>query len=385
MNKLPRRSFIRATLVGSLFASFAGAVNSMTMLDRVSNRPRLRPTASLETSVDPGKLICVGFDGSRENHPGVRRVHSAIQEGYCGAIMLLARNIEDSSQLSDLCGYLNEARTSKDLLISIDNEGGRVLRTKNKQGFLDWHSAAAITASGMNSDQRRAYYRERATQLKSVGVNWNFAPVIDLNVNPQNPIIGQIGRSYSLDPAVVAEIAEDVIMSHRDAGVMTALKHFPGHGSTSSDSHFELPDISQSWSELELLPYWDLHHKGLLDAIMTAHVFHPLFSDQEQFPASLSSRCYKFIRNTLRFNGVILTDDLQMRAISKTLSPGRASVTALKAGADIALFSNFLNPDHDIAFRIYEEISSALEWGELEAKRVSEANNRVDELRTKYA
>jgi len=205
-------------------------------------------------------------------------------------------------------------------------------------------SADSITKSGMSDEEITAYWTERAWQLSQVGINLNFAPVVDLVVNSDNPIIGKLGRAYGSDPLVVSRMARLFASAHRSAGVKTSLKHFPGHGSSRTDSHKETADVSQTWQAHEIDPYVNLVRSGFVDSIMCGHLLHSTYSDEPWLPTSLSWRCVSAIRS-LGFPGPIFTDDMQMASVEDILPRESAAEAAVNAGNTFLIYSNYRDSD----------------------------------------
>lgn len=326
-------------------------------------------------------LLIFGFSGKSASDQDVQRVISDIENKRCGGVILLSRNIWSFDQMKALCLEISNASLSGDPLIAIDNEGGAVLRTSAATGFRSWISAEQAHASFTGFNQAYEYYLRRAVELHLVGVNLNLAPVVDVNTFRENPIIGALGRSYSSDPHEVARLASDFVVAHRDAQVLTSIKHFPGHGSSRVDSHFEIPDISASWDDDELIPFRSMINRGLTDTIMTGHLYHPRFSDSEGYPASLSRQTYSFIRNELRFDGVVVTDDLMMAPIEEIHSIEQAATSALKAGADLLIFSAFREVDPLLPGRVHASIKQALAEGQLDENAIYSSARRVRSLK----
>jgi len=156
-----------------------------------------------------------------------------------------------------------------------------------------------------------------AAQLADAGFNMNLGPVVDLNLNPHNPVIGARDRSFSADPDVVTALATAFIEAHRQANIVTVAKHFPGHGSSTTDSHKTLADVSKTWRPIEIEPYQRLAKAGLLDAVMIGHLYQPRFSDMEGLPASLSAKAVRALRDKswIDFDGVVISDDMEMGAV----------------------------------------------------------------------
>lgn len=201
-----------------------------------------------------------------------------------------------------------------------------------------------MATSGMTDAEMEAYWSERAWEMSEVGINLNYAPVVDLDLNPDNPIIGALGRSYGRDPAEVSRLAAIFIQAHRAQGIKTSLKHFPGHGSATTDSHKDAADISGSWQEIEIAPFANMIRAGLADTLMNGHLLHPRFSDEPWIPSSMSWRSVKAVRE-LGFRGAIITDDMQMAAVDDIFLPEEAALAAVNAGNTFLIYSNYRNTD----------------------------------------
>jgi beta-N-acetylhexosaminidase len=342
------------------------------------------------SQVDPvrraGARILVGFTGTRARDPGVQQVARDLAQGRIGGVILFARNIRSARQLRRLLDGLRDAAGGTPPIIAIDNEGGAATRTADARGFKPWLAAQQVAArcSGKADRCIADYYTPRAVELAKAGITLNLAPVTDLNVNARNPIIGGLGRSFSADPAIVTAAARQFIQAHRVAGVATCLKHFPGHGSTSADSHRGLPDITQSWSEVELDPFAALVAEGQADAVMMAHLFHAKLSDGRFQPTSLSKTAVGVLRGDIGFDGPIITDDLQMGAVRNAYDE-RASVTqAIAAGNDLLIFGNFSNPDPRLGGRINGAVQAALAGGAVTPAAIAASDQRIAAFRQRF-
>lgn len=303
------------------------------------------PTATFgKSSLAMGQLLITGFRGTKPGDPEVDKVRGYLETGACAGVILLRRNCTSPEQVTRLVSSFREAAGSFTPIVSIDQEGGRVARLDAGNGFFDWMSARDIVTSGMSDAEIRAYWAERAWQLKKVGINLNFAPVVDLDINPANPIIGKLGRSFGKNPARVAQLAELFIVAHRSAGVMTSLKHFPGHGSSTTDSHKETADVSGTWRLTELDPYATLIQGGLVDSVMNGHLLHSSYSDTPYQPTSMSWNSVKAIRD-LVFAGPIITDDMQMAAVESIVPAAEAALAAVNAGNTFLIYSNYRKSD----------------------------------------
>lgn len=290
-----------------------------------------------------GRCVMVGVRGSRPEHDALKRDLDACALARCRAVVLFdrdvpsagARNVESPDQLKDLIAHVRE-RLGPGTIVAIDQEGGRVQRLRAERGFLESPSATEFAA--MPTETQKAHADALARQLADLGIDLNFAPCVDLAVDPASPVIAALGRSYSNDPDSVVRCARIVIDALRAHGVVPCVKHFPGHGSANADSHAELPDITRTWRDsVELAPFAAFADEGV--AVMTAHVVHRGVDASN--PASLSQAWTTgVLRQRLGFRGVVVTDSLDMRAIRDRFGAGEAAVRALAAGADLALDAN---------------------------------------------
>ncbi|NTV05584.1 MAG: glycoside hydrolase family 3 [Chlorobiaceae bacterium] len=339
-------------------------------------------------SIKIGQMLMIGFRGlSIADAP---QIAADIRERHIGGVVLFdydvpshspSRNISSPQQLSLLTQELQEA-TQIPLLIAIDQEGGKVNRLKPARGFPPSVSAQHL---GMlnNPDSTRAAALQCARTLKAMHIGMNLGPVADLNTNPDNPVIGRLGRSFSSDPAVVISNIKVTCSSYRNEGIIPTLKHFPGHGSSTTDTHRDFTDISGTWSENELEPYRALIASGYHDPIMTAHVFNGKLDPL--YPATLSKAILDgMLRGKLGFKGVIVSDDMQMKAIADLYGLETAIRLAIEAGVDILLFGNNTTYDPDIALKATEIIRSLLQKKIITEKRIDRAYQRIMDLKERY-
>lgn len=318
-----------------------------------------------------GQLLMVGLEGTVPS----KALLSFIERRQPGGVILFARNLATPAQIAKLTNSL-QARARLPLLIAIDQEGGRVSRLP--KGFTIFPSAAAIGARNSIELTYRAA-EITARELRAVGINMNMAPVLDINTNPGNPVIGD--RAYGDGATTVSKMGLATIAGLQDNGVVACGKHFPGHGDTDLDSHHALPVVKQSaerLQEIELRPF--IHAiDNRLAAIMTAHVVYTALDPAQ--PATLSRPILTgLLRNQLRFAGLIVTDDLLMAAIAAKLGPGDAAVESLRAGADLALFS----AGPDAGEEAYAAIESGLRQGRLTEDRLDQAVLRVMSAKDKF-
>lgn len=334
-----------------------------------------------------GQLFLLGFQGGAiaANHS----VAMDIIQRNLGGVILFDRtlskkqdhnNILSAGQLKALITTL-QGFADTPLLIAMDQEGGKVRRLKPELGFPTTVSAAEL---GQKNDTTLTAIHALSTAdtLDAVGVNLNLAPVVDLNSFPDNPVIGKLDRSFSSTPQTVTLHAGEWIRAHNQRNVLSCLKHFPGHGSSRADSHLGFTDITETWQAEELQPYRDLIAKGLADAIMTGHLFHSGLDPE--YPATLSPKIItNLLRQELQFDGVVISDDLQMKAITNRYGLEEAACLALAAGVDLLIIGNNLDYDPDILPRIISAILRAIQAGKLMEERIDEAWKRVQLFKKK--
>lgn len=342
-------------------------------------------TASLDVKI--GQMIMIGFRGLfvTDDNPIVRD----LREFHVGSIVFFAYdvannvpvfNIESPEQVSRLTRSL-QGFAGSPLLISIDQEGGKVNRLIREQGFPPSVSAAYLgSLNDLNTTRR--YAELTGKTLSEIGINLNLAPDVDLNINPNNPIIAQRERSYSSDPAIVTAHAKEVVYGHHKYGVLCTLKHFPGHGSSSQDSHLGFVDVTASWKEQELQPYANMVNAGLCDAVMTAHIYNANLDPD--FPATLSKQIITgILRQRLHYDGVVISDDMQMKAISEYYGLDTSVFRAIDAGVDIISFANNSVNDPDIVPRVTRIIKHLVQSGAITEARIDESYRRIRTLKAR--
>ncbi len=293
-----------------------------------------------------GQMIVMGFQGDGAGDASVRAVASMIERSEIGGVLYLRGNVASLRAVGEMNALFAAAAPDAALppLIALDQEGGQVERLTRDVGFEELPSAERI-AAGNSAAQAEAIYAGLAERLAALGFNVNFGPVVDVNTNPDNPIIARYGRAFSPDPDAVARYAAAFIDAHHRAGLLTALKHFPGHGSSTGDSHEGFVDITDTWSESELEPFRALIAAGEADMVMTGHLVRRSSGDGE-LPASLSVAAIDGeLRGRLGFEGVVVSDDMEMGAIKDHFSRAEAVLAAVRAGTDILLSSAAADPE----------------------------------------
>jgi len=332
-------------------------------------------------SIKIGQMLLIGFPKSELDSVVLQEIH----EGKVGSIIFFEKNIPARNSFVGVkkMTWAYQKASPIPLLIGIDQEGGKVNRLKNKYGFPSSITAADMGKAGV-LDSVRFYGESTASTLAGLGFNINFAPVVDLAINPDNPIIAKHGRAFSAREDSVILMAKEFINQHRKYGVLTSLKHFPGHGSSASDTHLGLVDITNTWSERELKPYEALINAGYADAIMTSHVVNRNL-DKNGNPGTLSADILTgILRQRLHYNGVIITDDMQMQAVTKHYGFEEAIKMAIKAGVDIMTFSNNIaGADTRTVDRVQEVIRQLVTSGEISQARIDESFKRIMALKKK--
>ena len=347
----------------------------------------LRATAEADVDLDQmiGQTIMVGFSGRDEHDQGVSGVRDQLAKGVIGGVVLYPENIVSGEQLRLLTAFLTHANSKLVPFIAVDQEGGMVQRLGPRSGYARYPSARGMAreAKAGTLDTARERYQAMAKELATAGINVNFGPVVDLSVNPWNTVIARRKRSFGADAETVSTLARTFITAHREANVATVAKHFPGHGSSWSDSHKTLPDIASSWTEAELQPYAALSHDGLLDMVMVGHLYHPRFSDGEKLPASLSANAIHALRadGYIGFKGVVVSDDLEMGAVSERFSLEDRVVKAISAGVDLLVLSNVKSRDPDLGAKIHAIISDGVRDGSIPRARIQAAYRRIAALK----
>lgn len=344
-----------------------------------TSRPSRSPTpVSLEQKI--AGLMIVGFRGSSlDAAPWIR---TALRSRGLGGVILFdrdqltgnPRNVISPAQVAQLTATVRDAAGNRSVIVSVDQEGGIVTRLGPARGFASVASEA--TVGGLSPTATARWARSIATTLASSGFNLNFAPVVDLDVNPSSPAIGALDRSFSADADVVVAKATVEIDAHRAAGVRTTLKHFPGIGSSTTNTDFGVADVTDTWTRAELEPFRRLVSAGKADLVMAGHVVNGQL-DKDR-PASLSTATVTdLLRGDIGWQGVVVTDDLQAAAITAAFGADEAVLLALEAGNDLLLFANQQVYDPKIVSRVVAVIAGAVAAGRIAETRIDEAYARV--------
>jgi beta-N-acetylhexosaminidase len=326
-----------------------------------------------------GQMIMIGI-GDRNEIKKSDPLLAEIKAHKLGGVVLFEKNITKSDSrenLKSLIAALQKHATIP-LIVSIDEEGGKVHRLKEKYGFVSMPSANYI--GRIDSKDSTIYYNRRlAAEMLDLGINFNYAPCLDLAKDTNNPAIAKKGRCFSADPFMVSKHAALCIQAHHDYKVKTILKHFPGHGSASGDSHLGIVDVTSTWGFEELLPYYEIIHSNSCDAIMTAHIINRNW-DTTMLPATLSEKVVTgILRNLIGFKGVIFSDDMQMFAISKNYGFEKSLEMAINAGVDVLMFGNNVSPKDKpmTASELHAVIKQLVLDGKVSRVRIDESYKRI--------
>ena len=348
-------------------------------------------TISLDHKI--GQMIVIGFDGVQAQDSGVKQTLAYANKGLIGGVIFFGYNIKSPEQVKKLTKTIKTSKGRIPLLVAVDQEGGKVQRLKSVNGFKDFLSAHEVAAQ-FTADDAEKYYALMAEQSYKAGFNVVFGPIVDLHADADgcvNPVIGAINRSFSSDPAQVVDYAQAFIKAHHRYKILTSLKHFPGHGYATNDSHKGMTDITETHADDELQPFIQLINACQADMIMAAHLMHRSWDDR--YPTSLSHKALnELLRQKMHYDGVIISDDLHMGAIGQHYTLEETVVQTIKAGCDILMFSNNkaaaqgvdnFDASVTIVERIHDIIKQALRDGRLTTAQIDKSYGRIVAMKSK--
>lgn len=334
-----------------------------------------------------GAMLMLGFRGSElsDSDPFL----AMVQEGKIANFILFdkdvtensTRNIVSKEQLRQLTARLRAAAPGP-IFIGVDQEGGQVRRLKPQKGFMDVPSAQVMGQA--NPRETFDIASRLGAELKSLGINLDFAPVVDVDTNPFNPAIGRLGRSFGTDAAKVSAHALAFGRGLAKNGVVPCLKHFPGQGCSGEDSHLQLPDITQCWQpDVDLAAFAQIFKAGWPGMVMTGHLFHKDLDDS--MPATLSRKIITgLLREGMGWSGVVISDDLQMKAITQNRDLKEILREAIEAGVDILLLANNIVWEENLPQKAWETLTALVEEGAVTKERVRESWQRISTLHDIY-
>jgi beta-N-acetylhexosaminidase len=386
----------RQLLAGAGLAAAAGLAGCGSGKSTTPQVRQTTPPSSQSASPKPTRneaalrkkiasLLVVGFRGQSVNSNDW--IVKAIKDGLGGIILFdrdqltgNKRNITSPSQVKKLITSLRNAAPGP-LIVSIDQEGGLISRLNPSNGFPATKSEAQIGAINQTA-QTVAWAQGMVESMKSIGVTMNFAPVVDLNINKNNPAIAKLGRSFSANPDVVVSNATTEIKVHRAGGIKTSIKHFPGFGSATGNTDFGVVDVSKSWRRSELEPFQRLIKTGMADSVLVAHLLNTQIDPSR--PMSLSKKAITdLLRGQLGFKGPVVSDDMQATGITKKYGHDEALSLALQAGMDLLVYANQQQYDAGIVEKTLDAAVKLVKNGTLTEAQIDAAVARVDTLRPK--
>jgi beta-N-acetylhexosaminidase len=351
-------------------------------ISAVNSEPSYPHPEKLTLDQKIGQMVIIGLEPNvLAKDAGILK---EIKEGKIGGIVLYEKNIAPTNSKATLKKLISDMQESAEipLFISIDEEGGKVHRLKEKYGFFSMVSAAYLGKLD-NVDSTFHYNLKLAKLLTELGINLNYAPTVDVDLNKENPVISKIERSFSADPDVVTKHAKACIDAHHAQGVKTIIKHFPGHGSAANDTHLGVANVTNQWNIVELMPFRDIIQSGKVDAVMTAHIVN-CHLDKDCLPATLSKTVVtSMLRNLLQFNGVVFSDDMQMNAIRNQFGTEKSVKMAIEAGVDVIMFANNANKDRISGAEVHAIIRKLVDNGEISEERINESYERIMALKMK--
>ena len=307
------------------------------------------------------QMFILGYEG--ENPHACPNLVHALKSGL-GGVIFFTQNIYDKERFKNAVQMIKEDSLIP-LFLSIDQEGGRVERTLNLYGKSHYLSAREAAQYGEDTVKQQSQWISE--ELKYLGLNMNFAPVLDVDTNPDNPVIAD--RSYSKNPDEVIKFGKIAAQTYLNNGIIPVGKHFPGHGDTSVDSHHEMPETNLSIEEMDKIhikPFKALC--SMLPAIMVAHVHYTAF-DKDKIPASVSGNIINgYLRNKLGFKGIVISDDMVMGGIKK-FSPFEACKLAINAGVNMFIYRN----SDDCTINLIEQLANAVKNGEIDEKNIDKS------------
>lgn len=354
-----------------------------------------------------GQMVMVGFRGTIPQDSEVQDMEDDVAKGNIGGVIEFSsdfangikaglsgseirkqtksRNIISTKQVKKLNKYFSDAASrggQPALFIAIDQEGGPVSRLMPEHGFTATLPSEKEMAKKYTPQQAEEQYKKMGQAIHSLGFNLDFSPVVDIDINPDNPAIGALGRSFSSDPKLVTEYARAAMKGLIAAHVLYSFKHFPGHGSSKGDTHKGIVDVTKTWSDKELIPYYELVKTNMPGTVMVAHITN--MNLDSKYPASMS---YKIIDGILRkkigFNGVVISDDLQMGAISEQYNLSQTLYHAIMAGNDVLLFGNNLVYTRNLGRIVQKEILKLVNSGKISKERIKQSYDRIIKLKQK--
>lgn len=323
-----------------------------------------------------GQMLMMGLPTASADTAWAKRLAAQISQGEVGGVVFLGHNFKSRAGVEGLTRLFREAAGRNKVFLALDMEGGAVQRLGKKLGYPSVPAAYTV-ARTQNLKQAKATFTKLARITHDAGFNMNLGPVVDLLVTPDNPVIARWRRSYGADPDTVTKYARAFVQAQRELGIISVLKHFPGHGSSTTDSHDGFVEITKSWTNAELKPFQALIASGDAPAIMPGHLIHAKIAN-DGVPVSISHAAITgLLRKKLKFNGLVVSDDLQMSAIAANYSYKNAVIRAVNAGVDVLMISNSRGADPKLPEKTIAIISEAIDSGQISLATVQAAYGRI--------
>jgi beta-N-acetylhexosaminidase len=326
------------------------------------------------------QMFILGFSGTTLSDT----IRADLAERNLGGVIFMGANCASPLQIQNLTAAVRSSALTPPF-IAVDEEGGLVARLNGGNGFSSTASEFQLGTLWHSTDSTAHQASTMSAWLRSSGFTTDFAPVVDVDVNPQSPAIGALDRSYSSNPLTVALHSQAFIDQFHARGLMTTLKHFPGHGSATTDSHLQLPDITGTWADSELIPYRSLIRSHSVDMVMVGHLYNAHIDSL--YPTSLSMRAITgLLRDTLGYQGVVITDDLyNMKAITDLYGREEAAALSINAGTDILLYvSNLMGDGTSLLRHMIDTIEARVQSGAIPLSRIDESYQRILALKARY-
>ena len=336
----------------------------------------LKPQTDLYHKIS--QMIMVGFSGKTLTDSVII---NDLQIRGVGSVILFGGNIESPTQLNQLTTQLH-SNSSQPLFIAIDQEGGRIARLRETNGYSTTYTAYQIGTIFNDENITRNWAAQMAGWLSDAKINLNLAPVADVNVNPESPAIGFLDRSFSRIPDTVFNHCLWFIDEFHQRNVLTSLKHFPGHGSAATDSHLGFTDITNTWADSELIPYRRIIQDGYDNFIMSGHLYNAQIDSV--YPASLSHKTLTtLLRDSLGFDGLIITDGMFMGAISNNYTFDEAVELAINAGNDILLYTTNKLNGKSLVDSVVGIVMNKISQGKITEQRINDSFTRIMQKKQK--
>lgn len=361
----------------NLLVTALGALGGSCCPWQVSAEPSNSSLVSLDQMI--GQMIVMGFKGAEANAPGAQALAGWLRNGLVGGVIFSDANLASPQDAERLTRFFRSAATPSVPFLCVDQEGGAVVRLRAERGFEPLPAAKVVATTSLQNAE--LFYERTAGELRRLGFNVNFGPVVDLALNSDNPIIEALGRSYGADPDTVVKYAKAFINAHRRNHILTTLKHFPGHGSASIDSHLSLPNVTGVWRRDELRPFAELTRGGFADMVMVGHLMHDQLTGPGR-PASLSAAAIQgLLRERLGYAGVAVSDDMQMGALRHFFAPDECILLGVEAGIDLFIYNNRDHPDPQMPGRFHRVVEAAIDSGRLKRARIELSFRRLRSLK----